>query len=221
MSQLQGDTWKNLHKKIPKDALPSLMHQLGRCFAVVHTVQGGWFGYIKENTRFQYKSWADAFQGMIADILADGKNHGKNLPYETIEAVVIKHRALLLEIEKPSLVDFDMWAGNVFINEQNDWHITGILDFERAFYGDPMADFVAAMMLFDDVEQEKQLQAGYSEVSGRPFVITPNDHVRMKLYSLYLCIIMIVETYRFNKLYAIGVEQYISGKMKKLLAELQ
>lgn len=221
MSRLEGQSWKKQQKKIPKDNMPSLMNELGKSFANIHTVQGEWFGYIKDNERFRFSNWADAFCAMVADILSDGMDNGKKLPYKEVETIVNKHKSLLLEIEKPLLVDFDLWAGNVFINNRNRYHITGIVDFERAFYGDPMADFVAAVMLFDDVTQEKDLQAGYSEISGKPFVVSKNDLIRMKLYSLYLSLIMFVETYRYDKLYAMGVEKYVFGKISKLIKELQ
>ena len=221
MSFLPGNTWKNQQKKIPTQAIPELKRELGRYFASMHSVQGEWFGYIKDDKRYQFDSWSAAFCAMITDILTDGRKHKKKLPYNEIESALERHRNLLDEITSPFLVSFDVWAGNVFVDKNPLWHISGIVDFERAFYGDPMADFVAAVMLFNDVENEIDLQKGYSEMSERPFIITENDRIRMRLYRLYLYTIMHVETYRYNKIYALGIEQYAMGTIKKLLSDLR
>lgn len=127
----------------------------------------------------------------------------------------------LNEIKTPHLVDFDMWAGNIFIDEATCSHITGIIDFERSFFGDPAADFTSAMMLFDNVEDEPDFRKGYSEISNIPFKITDNDRIRMNLYRLYMAVILFVESYRYDEDYAEMIKGHLNKNIAHLLEELK
>ncbi len=127
----------------------------------------------------------------------------------------------LNEIKTPHLVDFDMWAGNIFIDEATCSHITGIIDFERSFFGDPAADFTSAMMLFDNVEDEPDFRKGYSEISNVPFKITDNDRIRMNLYRLYMAVIIFVESYRYDEDYAEMIKGHLNKNIAHLLEELK
>ena len=86
-----------------------------------------------------------------------------------------KDRPLLDAVTAPTLVGYDIWAGNVLLDPAGLDRITGIIDFERSFFGDRFADFVAAGEIFDDVEQEPDFQRGYVLVSGEPFIVMGGD----------------------------------------------
>lgn len=221
MEFTKGKTWQSLLKKLPAEARPGLMRQLGACNAAVHSVKGSYFGYIKEDERFRHDTWGGAFTQMMGDILADGEARSRKLPYDEIRGVLKKHRGILDEISQPILVDFDIHAGNVFLDETDKgWEITGIIDYERAFFGDPAADFTSAVMLFDDVEKESDFRAGYEEASGKTLVITPEDRIRMDLYRLYMMLLMNVETYRYGAAYAAALKLWTGRRTKALLKKL-
>ena len=66
----------------------------------------------------------------------------------------------------PALVDFDCHEGNIFVKQGADgWHISGIVDLERAFWGDPIGDFPTAFIFCDDIRKEKVLLETYLEKS--------------------------------------------------------
>lgn len=214
-----GATWKSCLGSIPAQNIPDLMKQLGRCNAAVHSVEGEWFGYIKEDTRFRFDTWGKAFTAMMTDILNDGRQRGYALPYEEITHVLDAHRRRLDAVKTPRLVDFDMWAGNVFVNAPECTRITGVIDFEQCFYGDPFADFTSAVSLFQNVSQEQDFLAGYSEI-GSPLNISADDEIRMDLYRLYMTVILFVEAYRFDEGYATGIRKYCYSQMDELIKRL-
>lgn len=83
---------------------------------------------------------------------------------------------MLDTLQKPSLVNFDLWAGNVFVRKQEDgYYLTGMIDFERSFFGEPLASFSSALLLYDNVEKETAFLEGYNKASEKPLVITDND----------------------------------------------
>ncbi len=131
MQRLSGQSWDSVKKNIPSADRPGLMHGLGRYNAAVHDVTGDWFGYIKDDERYRFDSWGAAFFGMVKDILDDGRRDNIKLPYAAVEDAVKKHQSVLNEISTPSLVDFDMWPGNVFVEPQNGHYAITPQDFYR------------------------------------------------------------------------------------------
>lgn len=181
---------------------------------------GNYFGYLKDNEKFQFKTWYEAFSSMMNNIVMDGKKKNVKLPYEAITTAVEQRKALLNEIKTPQVVDYDLWAGNVFLQEvDGKLSISGIIDFERAFYGDFHADFTASMFIYNDVNNEEEFKKGYRE-GGRSLEISNKDEERMILYRMYMAVILAVETYRYGKLYACIVRTLAKSKIKKYLVEL-
>lgn len=221
IEKLRGRAWNDVSARLTKSAKRTLMKQLGRCNAAVHSVPGDWFGYIKDDARFRFDSWGEAFCAMMTDILSDGCARGFRLPSDAIERTTKRHLHRLNAVAKPKLVDFDMWAGNVFITrEGGEYDISGVMDFERSFYGDPYADFTSAAFLFSNVEKEPDFRAGYEELSGEPLTVDEDDRIRMDLYRLYMAVILIAESYRYQPAYAWGIRNVCSIQIQNLLKKL-
>ena len=52
------------------------------------------------------------------------------------------------------LVHFDLWDGNILVESDPAGHRIGaLIDAERAFWGDPLAEFVS-LALFGDIERD-------------------------------------------------------------------
>ena len=217
MERVEGLLWKNCAQKISPESRKQLLYELGKSNAAVHSVRGRWFGYIKEDRRFRFNTWAAAFSAMMADILEDGRKRNCELPYGEIERAVKAQEDCLNQISVPCLVDFDMWAGNVLVDAASCSRITGIIDFERSFFGDPAADFTSAMGLFDNVEEEPDFRRGYSEISHVPLEITEEDRIRMNLYRLYMSVILFVESYRYEEGYAVSIKGQMAKEIRRLL----
>ena len=69
--------------------------------------------------------------------------------------------------------------------------ITGLVDGERAFWGDPLAEMVS-LSLLGDVESDPDLLRGYREAGG-VFESNARTRTRLALYRTYLYLIMLVE----------------------------
>lgn len=217
MTRIPGILWKDAAPDKMQQCRDRLMAQLGQIHSRIHSINGGWFGYIKEDPRFRFHTWAEAFSGMMEDVCNDGRKDGHPLPYEQIRSAVNRHRDVLNEVTVPKLVDFDLWAGNVLLAEEDDgYRISGIIDLERCFFGDPYGDFVSSVMIFDDVRKEDAFLRGY----GSPLLFGESARIRMDLYRLYLTVIMYVETYRYEEDYAAQAKAQLKEEMDALLAGL-
>lgn len=132
--------------------------------------------------------WRPAFVGMVEQVLRDGARRDVDLgwDYDFLRALVREHEAVLDEVVQPRLVEWDLWGSNVMVR---DGAIVGIIDHERAFYGDPLieAGFVATQLpAFGD---PVPFMEGYGH---RP--LDESQAVRRRLYCLHLVLVMVIET---------------------------
>lgn len=207
--------------KLKKENRAAVMRELAEYLAQQHLVKGKYFGYFTQEETDRFPSWKDAFHHMMKMILNDGKAHGLELPYERYEKVLKEKEQYLEQVKEPTLVNYDLHPGNIFLVEQGDEYvIEGIVDFERAYWGDPYADFPAAFLMTDDISTEKDFWKAYKAAAGITHDITKEEKIRLLMYRLYLFTIMWVEIYRYGFLYA-RFQEYFSKKVAiKCLNEL-
>ena len=86
---------------------------------------------------------------------------------------------------RPQLVHWDLWAGNIFITFNGDTpQIAGIVDFERALWGDPLMESYPGRLV-----GIPNYIAGY----GQDILATQAQRLRRIFYNIYLDLIMIIE----------------------------
>ncbi|WP_329362700.1 phosphotransferase [Streptomyces sp. NBC_00669] len=178
-----------------EDENARLRGELGTLMARLHAVRGPAFGYPSGSTGPLTDRWATAFAAMTDAILDDAERYGAWLPVTVAEARAAFAAAgpLLERVETPALVHFDLWPGNVLlVGAPGARSVGGLIDGERMFWGDPLADF-ASLELTDSVpEDDPAFRAGYAAGGG----CTTWDEAarrRIALYRAYLHLIMLVE----------------------------
>ena len=117
------------------------------------------------------------------------------MPPERIGSLLRRHAGELDAVRRPALVHFDLWDGNVFVSPDagGGARVTGMIDGERAFFGDPVAELVSLALLRDPADCPEIL-AGYAEVAGDDRIeLTDGVRRRLAMYTSYLYLIMIVE----------------------------
>ncbi|MFS8097113.1 aminoglycoside phosphotransferase family protein [Lentzea alba] len=152
---------------------PSIRRQLGTAVAKLHEVTGPGFGYPQLGL---HQTWREAFTAMFDAVLNDAERYGVTLPEIPLNTRVLD------EVKRPSLVHFDLWDGNVL----TDTGLTGLVDGERAFWGDPVAEFVS-LALFREIEDDEDFLTAYG------FEFTDSARVRLATYQAYLYSIMLTE----------------------------
>lgn len=217
MEYIEGKSWYELWTV----RNPALMRELGRCTAKIHSVKGGWFGEIGAEGEDRYTTWGEAFQAMTSDALSELQNRGKKLPYRKISEAVASRRNLLGCLERPSLVNFDLWAGNIFLKRKREYAISAIIDFERSLFADPLLSFVSAMFLYENVEKERDFIEGYNEVSNTPLHISPADREKMILYELFFYLRAFCEVERYGTFLRVTESFGISGMIDYCLRRLE
>lgn len=176
-----------LHKARP-DLAPAEQEQIdediGRYLRQINELAGPAFGYLAPGAS-QHDSWRAAFLQILDDVLADGEAIGVALPRPSaqLREQIGRAAAALDEVAAPRLVHWDLWDGNIFFDPETR-QITGIIDFERALWADPLMEFQ-----FRSLEEPAGFRQGYE----RPMLDSPSKRARRVLYSLHLYLIMVIE----------------------------
>jgi aminoglycoside phosphotransferase (APT) family kinase protein len=200
MSMLPGRTWWGFDPAPSDAARGAVRRQLGRPVAQAHEAPCDGFGYMFGREQLRGETWPDAFERMMGALLDDAAAFATDLPVPVAEIreLVAVHRRALSDVVDPVLVHFDLWDGNILVSEdQSGPIITGIIDGERALYGDPVFEFPSLSVFSDRTKDpsfviDEDFLIGYSEIRG-PLDLTTSLLVRLALYRTYLYMVMLIE----------------------------
>ena len=196
VTHLDGVPWQSLSEQTPEQ-LATVQAGLGTVMAALHTVTGTRFGY-PAAPALQGDTWPEAFAAMVGALLDDAVTWGSDLPVARIADAVARHHGALALVTTPHLVHTDLWAGNVFLDPDT-LAITGIIDTERAFWGDPIFEFAGADQMGTGpvptaLADAYRLAGGTLDLTEPPLggALSPSD-ARLLLYRVYMYTVLIVE----------------------------
>ncbi len=223
MSKLKGTSWAKIKFQLSKSQNDAVYKELGGYCSQIHNIRGDYFGFFTGSEDLQYSSWKTAFLNMVEAILKDGLERGISFPCSNDEVyeVFLKNSSVLEEVEVPSLVCCDLWEENVFIQPKScSYSIEGIIDFEKAFWGDPCIDFLPAVAFFSDIRKQEAFLEGYCTERGYGLQITDNVNRRLNMYRAYLCLRYIAEACRYDEDYRKAKQKAYSGQLMKCLKKI-
>ncbi len=128
-----------------------VMREVGEFLRKIHTVTGVHYGYppnIDDNGRetdppaAAADSWAEAFCRMWDRLINDLTNCGGYSPEEgaAFRQLLEGHRQVFDHPVAPALLHMDVWDQNILV-EETSARFTGLVDWDRALYGDPEIEF--------------------------------------------------------------------------------
>jgi aminoglycoside phosphotransferase (APT) family kinase protein len=188
MAKLDGDNLAHVKAALPEGVRDAVDQQIGGIIRQINQFPGTYFGY-DGNPELRAATWQEAFIKIVTSVLEDAarKDVQFDFSYEELRAAVHKHAPALAEITAPCLVHWDGWDPNFFVK---DGRITGIIDFERALWAEPLME--AQFRQFGDGGISHGMR-GYGKTS-----FTFAEEQRMHLYSLHLALVMNTECFYRN-----------------------
>lgn len=186
---IDGRLWHDEESSLTASETAALWKQLGAFAKVLHDCQGKQFGYPGPLPGFN--RWSefihDNVQGMVADC------HRLGVFSEEIETycrLLQEFLPALDEVTTPHLCHGDLWPRNVLFQGAGDEiRLSAVFDAERAFWGDPVSDWV--LILY---ELPEKFWEGY----GKNLLESSNP-TRIAIYKGMYFILNILETTRFKK----------------------
>lgn len=184
MSFVSGQAYNQVRESYTLQRRAAIEQTIGDYLRRINSISGPFFGYPTMADR-RYTTWRQAFLAMFEDLLQDGQEKHVVLPleYATMRRQVENVASALDDVRTPQLVHWDLWDGNIFV-EPKSGLITGIIDFERALWGDPLMEFQ-----YRTLESTPAFESGY----GASLLDSPTALARRTLYNLYLYLIMVIE----------------------------
>lgn len=194
MTAVPGSPWHEMRPHVEAAAQEAMRTELGTLVAGLHAVRGHGYGYPSGALGPLAPSWREAFSGMLGAVLDDARRYRAWLPRpaDDIARTAAAAYGALDEVTRACLVHFDLWEGNILVEAADGGHrVGGVIDGERMFWGDPLADFVS-LALLGDIERDRHFLAGY-RAGGGTAVFDRSARLRLALYRCYLYVIMLVE----------------------------
>jgi aminoglycoside phosphotransferase (APT) family kinase protein len=147
---------------------PAFFFQLGALSRKVHAVGGASWGPVAAPMASR---WSDAIERSLIESVADLAELGlEREDVRRLATIVDSHRDRLDGIDQPRLLHGDLWTVNVLLDPAAATPtIVGVLDSERAWWGDPLSDWAM------DRAEQRSLPAerdafwtGYGEMEEQP-----------------------------------------------------
>lgn len=139
---LEGELWDAVKCDLTADQNDHLWRSLAPIVRAIHQLEGESFGspLLKGN----YQCWSDAVIDWVAGMVTDMQRYRLNsTDAQRFLELVILGRGLLDDVKRPTLVHGDLWQKNILITRHHgEVQISGILDAERAFWGEPLAEWI-------------------------------------------------------------------------------
>lgn len=138
MEKIQGENLEHAKASLSPEVMQKIEFRIGEIVREINGFPGSYFGY-EGNPDLRAETWKDAFIRIIDSLLDDAarKKVKFDFSYEELRGTVLKHAPALEEVTKPCLVHWDAWNLNFFVK---DGAVSGILDFERALWADPLME---------------------------------------------------------------------------------
>lgn len=189
MEKVAGDNLEHVKAHLSPATKAAIDYQIGEIIREVNGFTGLYFGY-DGNSDLRAQTWKEAFLKIVEAVLEDGarKNALYGYGYDEIRAVFLQHASSLAEVTTPCLVHWDAWDLNFFVK---DGRISGIIDFERALWADPLMEAQFRYLAFGAGVTNSM--RGYGKTA-----FTLAEEQRCWLYTLHLALVMNTECYYRN-----------------------
>jgi aminoglycoside phosphotransferase (APT) family kinase protein len=164
---------------LTQDRFEDILRQVGMCLRQVHQIIGDQYGYIGDHRPMEPQAdWSSAFHVMWHALLDDIERCQGYTPEETtrMRQLLDRHAKVFDRPVPPSLLHMDVWAENILADEHG--RLTGLIDWDRACWGDPEIEF--AILDYCGISEPAFWQ-GYGAARDQ----SPEAEVRRIFYLLY------------------------------------
>jgi aminoglycoside phosphotransferase (APT) family kinase protein len=211
MTLVPGVALNKLRPHLPAGDQAAIDRRTGEYLRQVNAIAGPAFGYFAR-PELHFTTWREAFADMLDRVLQDGGVAAVELgvPYAVLATRMRRDYTWLDDVTQPALVHWDLWDGNIFVDPETR-QITGMLDCERALWGDPLMEVNFGAF---------GLNPAFLEGYGVDLLSGAGAAIRRCLYNIYLWLIMIVES-SYRQYETKDQESWARGKLAAELAALE
>ena len=137
MEKLQGKNYCFAKDKLPENAVSKINEEIGIISKQLTQIRNDEFGFLGDTKR--YSSLFEFTKIMLTNLIKDAEQRDIDIVYhgENYLKQLDNDRIAFEGISPATLVHWGLWEGNVFIDNG---HVSGIIDWERALWGEAFMD---------------------------------------------------------------------------------
>lgn len=138
MESIDGTSWISVIDNLGEEVNSRLRMETGKVQKKLSDIKGDKFGLLGDDEH-QFNSLYEFTYFLINNVLNDAEKRDVviGVPKAEIMSKLENDKDIFDRIKIPTLVHWDMWEGNIFVK---DGEISGIIDWERAMWGEPFMD---------------------------------------------------------------------------------
>ncbi|KYF88633.1 hypothetical protein BE20_36360 [Sorangium cellulosum] len=165
---LPGERWDDVADALSPEKSLALWEQFGRITRTIHGTAGSAFGGPFPVPEFP--AWSEAVLYRLGCALRTVAEASLDVTDMAAAIEIIRGGAAVLdEIREPRLLHGDLWLFNLLIERGAEGpRIVGVIDADRAFWGDPMADWTMFVLSKSASPANRPLYDRFWEAYGRP-----------------------------------------------------
>lgn len=189
MERMEGEQLNNAD--LTDDEKTWCTEEIARIIAKFHKVQNNEYGYLQNQL---YENWYLALKNMTLNLINDTKRAGHKTRRGNKLLKYIDEYKSILENVPCSMVNLDMWYGNILCIKNNNKLDLIVIDPERTIWGDAIFDFVN--LEFDKMldKKTKSIKA-YNEIAKTKVNCTKEEMIRFAFGIGYLALVQEAEKY--------------------------
>ncbi len=165
--------------------------EIARMTAYLHKVTNDKYGYLQNKL---YDNWYLAYKSMVSNLIDDAKRVNKKSKNAVRLLYYADKYKSILENVPCSMVNYDLWYGNILCVRKNSELELILIDPERTIWGDAIFDFA-------NLEAEKMLNRktvsldAYNSTAKTKINCTKEEMIRFAFGIGYLGLVQEVEKY--------------------------
>ena len=165
--------------------------EIARITAKFHKVSNDKFGYLQNEL---YDNWYLALKSMIEKLIQDIERAGKHTRCgKKLLFCTEKYKDILKKVPA-SMVNYDLWYGNILCVKNEDSLKLIIIDPERTFWGDCMFDF-ANLEFAKMLDKKETTLSAYNKIAKTTVNCSKEEMIRFALGIGYLALVQEAEKY--------------------------
>ncbi|MCR5753735.1 MAG: aminoglycoside phosphotransferase family protein [Acetatifactor sp.] len=182
MEKLPGENYFLNKDKLAEETQQQIDEEIGVISRELPRITNGNFGFLGSEESFD--SLYEFVKVMLQNLINDAEKKQVDIGYSAPMLVeeLKKDKEAFAGVHTASLVHWDMWEGNVFI-ENN--HVSGIIDWERAMWGEPFMDDRFRMH-----NRNENFLRGFGKHS-----FSKEELRRLRWYDIILYLTMMIEVF--------------------------
>lgn len=182
MEKLPGENLMFAKERMTAEEIDAIDRETGALSRRLTGITNPGFGFLGEERRFN--SLYEFTELLLTNLLSDAARREIDIVYkpEAFLEGLRRDQAAFSGIGPATLVHWDMWEGNIFVK---DGHISGVIDWERAMWGEAFMDD-----RFRFHNRKPEFLKGFGIAA-----FTEAEKTRLRWYDIILYLTMMIEVF--------------------------